>query len=133
MGIVGGIVIGQAAVQAGFTSNILIMLVALAALGSFTTPNYLMSSSLRLVRYPMIIFAGIWGNIGIVFITLLVTLHLIRQTSLGRPYFYPIPPFRIKDATAHDVLMPESKISNTTGRLSSESAKPFTISDCRDK
>lgn len=107
MGIVGGIVIGQAAVQAGFTSNILIMLVALAALGSFATPNYLMSSSLRLVRYPMILFAGIWGSIGIVFITALVMMHLIRQTSFGRPYFSPIHPIKHSDLDYDEVLFPE--------------------------
>src|SRR5699024_3693661 len=42
MGIVGGIVIGDAAVQAGLTSNILIIVVAVSALASFTVPNYLM-------------------------------------------------------------------------------------------
>ncbi|MBG9737595.1 spore germination protein [Paenibacillus alvei] len=107
MGIVGGIVIGQAAVQAGFTSNILIMLVALAALGSFATPDYLMSSSLRLVRYPMVLFAGIWGSIGIVFVTALVAMHLIRQTSFGRPFFSPVHPIKHSDLAYDEVLLPE--------------------------
>ncbi|MEC0232370.1 spore germination protein [Paenibacillus alba] len=97
MGIVGGIVIGQAAVQAGFTSNILIMLVALAALSSFTTPIYLMGISIRFVRFPMIIAAGIWGGIGIVFTICLVLIHLLRQTSLGHPYMHPIFPPRWRD------------------------------------
>ncbi|MCR8641309.1 spore germination protein [Paenibacillus sp. N1-5-1-14] len=107
MGIVGGIVIGQAAVQAGFTSNILIMLVALAALGSFAIPDYLMSSSLRLVRYPMIIFAGLWGGVGIAFISLFVTLHLLRQTSLGKAYFTLIHPTERKHDATHELLLPE--------------------------
>jgi len=107
MGIVGGIVIGQAAVQAGFTSNILIMLVALAALGSFAIPDYTMSSTLRLLRYPMIIFAGIWGAIGIVFFSLLVTLHLMRQKSLGKVYFDPINPADGEQDSAHELLLPE--------------------------
>ncbi|GFZ88702.1 spore germination protein [Paenibacillus marchantiophytorum] len=97
MGIVGGIVIGQAAVQAGFTSNILIMIVALAALSSFTTPIYLMGISIRFVRFPMIITAGIWGGIGIVFTISLLIIHLLRQTSLGHPYLHPIFPPRWRD------------------------------------
>ncbi|UKS30889.1 spore germination protein [Paenibacillus sp. HWE-109] len=97
MGIVGGIVIGQAAVQAGFTSNILIMIVALAALSSFTTPIYLMGISIRFVRFPMIIAAGIWGGIGIVFTISLLIIHLLRQTSLGHPYLHPIFPPRWRD------------------------------------
>ncbi|GGH15255.1 spore germination protein [Paenibacillus segetis] len=92
MGIVGGIVIGQAAVQAGFTSNILIMLVALAALGSFTTPNYMMSSSIRFIRFPMLIVAGFLGLIGITFFSAFLFIHLLRMTSYGKPYMYPFYP-----------------------------------------
>ncbi|OPA75092.1 spore germination protein [Paenibacillus selenitireducens] len=128
MGIVGGIVIGQAAVQAGFTSNILIMLVALAALGSFATPNYLMSSTLRLIRYPMVIFAGLWGSIGIVFFSVLATIHLIRQTSLGQPYFYPIHPSHKSSTLDQDVLMPELKGLTSTGHRIRKYAKSFRLS-----
>lgn len=92
MGIVGGIVIGQAAVQAGFTSNILILLVALAALGSFTTPNYMMSSAIRLIRFPMLIAAGSLGLIGITFFSAFLFIHLLRMTSYGKPYMYPFYP-----------------------------------------
>lgn len=94
MAIVGGIVIGQAAVQAGFTSNILIMVVALTALASFTTPSYDMGTSIRFVRFPMIILAGMWGFIGIVFGACFLLIHLLRQTSLGQPFMHPFYPLR---------------------------------------
>ena len=97
MGIVGGIVIGQAAVQAGFTSNILIMLVALAALGSFTTPNYMMGSAVRLIRFPMLFLAAWYGLIGIALISAFVFIHLLHMTSFGKPYLYPFYPLRKKD------------------------------------
>ncbi|WP_018758281.1 spore germination protein [Paenibacillus terrigena] len=128
MGIVGGIVIGQAAVQAGFTSNILIMLVALAALGSFATPNYFMSSTLRLVRYPMVILAGFWGSIGIVFMSLLVVIHLIRQTSFGQPYFYAIHPKDQSNTLSQDMLMPEPKGLTSTGHSIRKFIKSFRLS-----
>ncbi|WP_152393443.1 spore germination protein [Paenibacillus guangzhouensis] len=128
MGIVGGIVIGQAAVQAGFTSNILIMLVALAALGSFATPNYFMSSTLRLVRYPMVIFAGLWGSIGIVSISVLVAIHLVRQTSLGQPYFYPIHPNHQTNTLSQDLLLPEPKGLSATGQSIRKFLKSFRLS-----
>lgn len=92
MGIVGGIVIGQAAVQAGFTSNTLVMLVALAALGSFTTPNYMMGSAIRFIRFPMLIAAGALGFIGIVSFSIFLLIHLLRMTSYGKPYLYPVYP-----------------------------------------
>ena len=61
IGIVGGIVIGQAAVQAGLTSNILIISVASSAIASFVIPNYVMSASFRLFRFGLIVMAGLWG------------------------------------------------------------------------
>jgi hypothetical protein len=97
MGIVGGIVIGQAAVQAGFTSNILIIIIALSALGSFTSPSYLMGTAIRMIRFPIIVLAGIWGGIGIMLAFCFFLIHLLKLTSLGRPYLMPVYPFRWKD------------------------------------
>ncbi|MCL6573103.1 MAG: spore germination protein [Bacillus sp. (in: Bacteria)] len=97
MGIVGGIVIGQAAVSAGFTSNILIIIIALSALGSFTSPSYLMGTAIRIIRFPIIILAGIWGGIGIMLAFCFLLIHLLKLTSLGRPYLMPVYPFSWKD------------------------------------
>ncbi|PKR78234.1 spore germination protein [Halalkalibacillus sediminis] len=97
MGIVGGIVIGQAIVQAGFTSNILIIIVALSALASFTAPSYLMGSAIRIIRFPVIILAGFWGFIGIAFAIAFLIIHLLKISSLKRPYLSPLYPLQIKD------------------------------------
>ncbi|WP_433742509.1 spore germination protein [Falsibacillus pallidus] len=97
MGIVGGIVIGQAAVQAGFTSNILIIIIAISALGSFTTPSYLMGSTLRILRFPIILAAGLYGGVGIMFSFCLILIHLLKQTSMGRPYLNPVYPLKLGD------------------------------------
>ncbi|MBU6080734.1 spore germination protein [Allobacillus halotolerans] len=106
MGIVGGIVIGQAVVQAGFTSNILIILVALSALASFTTPDYVMGSSLRILRFPIIIFAGFLGFVGFFFMLAFIIIHLLRLRSLHRPYTAPIYPFRFTDFDQSQVRIP---------------------------
>lgn len=96
IGIVGGIVIGTAAVQAGFTSNILIIIVALAALASFTTPSYMMGNVIRIIRFPLILLAGVWGFYGIMLGFCFILIHLLRQSSLGSPYTTPFyPPRRI--------------------------------------
>ncbi|MDQ1914426.1 spore germination protein [Paenibacillus sp. GD4] len=97
IGIVGGIVIGQAAVQAGFTSNILIIIVALGALSSFVTPVYLMGITIRIIRFPLIILAGLFGGLGIMIGVCFLLIHLLRLTSLGQPYLYPLVPFRWTD------------------------------------
>ncbi len=98
MGIVGGIVLGQAAVEAGFTSNILIIVVALSALGSFTAPSYLMGTAVRVTRFPILILAGVWGGIGISLGLCFLLIHLIRLTSIGKPYLQPVYPFNLDHA-----------------------------------
>ncbi|UOQ48185.1 spore germination protein [Gracilibacillus caseinilyticus] len=97
IGIVGGIVIGTAAVEAGLTSNVLLIVVALAALASFTTPIYRIGNTIRLIRFPFIFFAQLWGMIGVVIGIMFFVTHLLRLTSLGRPFLEPIYPFRWKD------------------------------------
>ncbi|ASN06633.1 spore germination protein [Virgibacillus necropolis] len=97
MGIVGGIVIGQAAVEAGLTSSILIIVIGISALASFTSPSYLMGTTVRVIRFPMIILAGLFGIIGIMLGICFLIIHLLRITSLGRPYLTPLYPFMWKD------------------------------------
>ncbi|MDM5198438.1 spore germination protein [Fictibacillus enclensis] len=97
MGIVGGIVIGTAAVQAGFTSNILIIIIALSALASFTSPSYMLGNVIRLLRFPIIILAGLWGFYGIMLGFCFILIHLLRQSTLGVPYLAPFYPPRYKD------------------------------------
>ncbi|GAB6409376.1 spore germination protein [Bacillus cereus] len=100
LGIVGGIVIGQASVQAGFTSNILLIIVALSALASFITPIYKMGNAVRLLRFPFLIFAEIGGLFGISLGFIFLFTHLFRLTSLRKPYalFYPTRQQSVKDS-----------------------------------
>ncbi len=109
IGIVGGVVVGTAAVQAGITSNILIILVTLSALASFSTPNYVMGNTLRFVRFPLIIFASMYGIIGLMFGICLLVIHLVRLESLGRPYLTPLYPLRLADFNKVFFRLPEQK------------------------
>jgi len=112
MGIVGGIVIGTAAVEAGLTSNILIIVVAMSALASFTTPSYLMGTSFRILRFPMILLAGLYGLIGMMFGICFLLIHLLKLTSLGRPYLTPIYPLKLKDFNKVFFRSPPNRNSN---------------------
>ncbi|MEF2967636.1 spore germination protein [Paenibacillus sp. M1] len=97
IGIVGGIVIGTAAVEAGFTSNILIIAVAMSAIASFVIPSYVMSGSIRLLRFGLIILSGMLGNFGFVTGLALLFIHLSKLTSLGAPYTIPAAPIKFVD------------------------------------
>ncbi|GAA4834047.1 spore germination protein [Paenibacillus vulneris] len=97
VGIVGGIVIGQAAVQAGIVSNVMVIVVAATAIASFIIPNYDMASAIRLIRFPMMIIASMFGIVGIVIGLMTLIAHLISLESLGTPYGSPLAPMRFAD------------------------------------
>lgn len=108
IGIVGGIVIGTASVDAGLTSNVLLIIVALSALASFTTPVYRMSNSIRLIRFPMIILSDVWGLLSIALGLMTIITHLLGLTSLNRPYLAPVYPPRIRDWKDSFIRLPFS-------------------------
>ncbi|WP_407673299.1 spore germination protein [Paenibacillus silvisoli] len=97
VGIVGAIVIGQATVQAGIVSNIMVIVVSLTALSSFIIPNNDMSSAIRLIRFPMMLIAFFYGLLGVSIGMLVLLGHLIALESLGTPYFSPFSPVRFAD------------------------------------
>ena len=97
VGIVGGIVIGQAAVQAGIVSNIMVVIVAATAIGSFIIPSYDMGTAIRMLRFPMMLLAAMFGITGIIIGAMTLIAHLISLESLGTPYASPLAPFRFAD------------------------------------
>ncbi|GMX61541.1 spore germination protein GerSA [Paenibacillus elgii] len=106
VGIVGGIVIGQAAVSAGIVSNIMVIVVASTAIASFIIPNYDMASGVRLIRFPMMIIAAMFGIVGMVIGMMTLIGHLISLESLGTPYGNPIAPMRFADMKDTFVRLP---------------------------
>ncbi|RYL93010.1 spore germination protein [Sporolactobacillus sp. THM7-4] len=97
LGVTGGIVIGTASVQAGLTSNVLLIIIAVSALAAFTTPNYRMGTTIRFIRFPFILSAEILGLLGIILCFTFLVCHLLKLTSLGRPYIEPVYPLRVTD------------------------------------
>ncbi|MEW9109977.1 spore germination protein [Cytobacillus gottheilii] len=97
VGIVGGIVIGQAAVEAGIVSNFMVIIVSLTAISSFIIPNYDMSLGIRLMRFPMMIIASLFGIVGIAvgFMTLIG--HIVKLESIGSPYGTLLNPIHSSD------------------------------------
>lgn len=112
IGIVGGLVIGEAIVKAGLVSNLMIIVVALTALSSYIIPSNEMSSSVRLIRFPLMIAAATLGFLGIVFSLMFLLIHLCKLHSLHTPYFAPLAPLRIKDLKDTFVRLPMWKLNS---------------------
>ncbi|BFH17366.1 spore germination protein [Paenibacillus melissococcoides] len=97
IGIVGGLVIGEAAVQAGIVSPIMIIVVAITAISSFAIPQYNAGIALRMLRFAAMIFAAIFGLYGLVLFFLAICSHLAKLKSFGTPYLSPAAPYRFRD------------------------------------
>lgn len=92
IGIVGAIILGQAAVAARIVSPITVVLVAITGLASYTIPEYRMASAIRVLRFFLIIFAWMLGLVGVAIVLLGITVVLCRIKSFGMPYMSPLGP-----------------------------------------
>lgn len=97
MSIVGALVIGQAAVQAGIISAPMVIVVSITGIASFTFPRYNVGITIRLLRFPMLIIAGVFGIYGIAMTMFIIVIHLVSLRSFGVPYFTPVAPTIFSD------------------------------------
>lgn len=94
--IVGGIVIGEAAISAGLASPLLVVIIAVSAITSFTIPVYSMVISLRTVRFFSLLLASIFGFYGLVMSLIFMTVHMASLKSMGKEYLFPVAPLRLR-------------------------------------
>jgi spore germination protein KA len=97
IGIVGGLVIGTAVVEAHLVSNTMIVVIGFTAIASFVAPVSEMGTSMRLLGFPTMIMASILGFFGITLTLMLIFMHMCKLKSFGMPYFSPMAPFRKED------------------------------------
>jgi spore germination protein KA len=95
--IVGALVIGQAAVEAGIVSGVMVIIVSITAIANFILPNFNMSIAIRILRFIFMVFAASFGIFGIVVCFIALLLHLCSLRSFGVPYMSPLGPFILDD------------------------------------
>jgi len=113
--VVAGLIIGEAAVQAGIVSDLLIVIVAATAVASYVIPSYDMSLAIRILRFIFMITTSIFGIIGIVVCTALTLAHLLTIESLGQPFLQPISPMTTRDFKDTLVRMPIKALRRRQG------------------
>ncbi|HWO96170.1 MAG TPA: spore germination protein [Bacillus sp. (in: firmicutes)] len=106
MGIVGGLIIGEAAVQAGIVSNIMVIIVAITAISSFAVSQYSAGVPLRMLRFVAMFCAAVFGLYGVLLFFLLLCSHLVKLKSFGVSYASPAVPYRLSDWKDFMVRMP---------------------------
>lgn len=105
IGIVGGLIIGQAAVEAGIVSPLMIIIVAITTVATFVIPSYEFSASLRMIKFGFFLLAGILGLYGITICTIILISHLAKLNSFGIPYTSPYSGLGIEDGDLKDTLV----------------------------
>ncbi|HEU5139740.1 MAG TPA: spore germination protein [Bacillales bacterium] len=95
--IVGGLVIGEAAVNAGLVSTMMVVVVALTAISSFALPQYGLGIAIRILRFGLMFSAAVLGLYGVVLCYLTLAVHIVKLKSFGVNYAAPFVPYRIND------------------------------------
>lgn len=105
IGIVGGLIIGQAAVEAGIVSPLMIIIVAVTTIATFVIPSYEYSAGFRIVKFGFFILAGFLGLYGITLGIIILLSHLAKLNSFGIPYTSPYSGLGIDEGDLKDTLV----------------------------
>ena len=95
--IVGALVLGEAAVQAGLVSAAMVIVIAITAIASFVAPYYNFGLSQRFLQYSYMLLASFMGLFGILCGVILTVVHFVSLKSFGVPFFAPIAPTFLSD------------------------------------
>jgi len=98
IGIVGTIVIGQAATSAGIFSPLMLIIVATSLMASFAIPDYFSTHPIRILKFFVILMTGFFGFFGFELAVTAIAAHMVSIRSFGVPYMAPFAPFNRYDA-----------------------------------
>lgn len=107
IGIVGAIVIGEAAISAGLFSQLMLIVGSVSLLSSFVIPDYSLINAFRILKFMLIISTGLLGFLGFTVFIIVVLTQLVSHDSFTVPYMSPVAPFNFYDFV-------RSLINNTT-------------------
>ena len=105
--IVGALVIGQAAVQASLVSPLMVIVVSLTGIATFTIPQYNISLPIRIIRFILMMISAILGLYGLMLGLMFLLIHMCSVKSFGTPYMSPLAPFNLKKLKDTLIRVPE--------------------------
>lgn len=135
--IIGALVIGQSAVQAGIVSAPMVIVVSITGIASFIIPHFDLGLTFRLLRFPVMFLATSFGLYGIIIAIILIYIHLVSLRSFGMPYLSPTAPLVTSDLkdvlvrAPHWLMKNRPMLYGTTNRqrLGSRSRLPIQHDD----
>ena len=118
LSIVGALILGEAAVNAGIVSPIMIIIIALTAISSLPFSEFEFVNSLRWYRLLFMFGALFMGIIGVVVVFLFFIIRLVNIDSFGKPYLMPIVPINIEGLKNSLIKLPLRKLKKRESYLS---------------
>lgn len=112
--ILGALILGEAAVNAGIVSPIMIIVIAFTFITSLIFTELELINAIRYFRFIFLIAAALYGLYGVALAFIYFLIHIINTKSIDKPYFYPLSPFDfnyIKKTLLHSNFMNDTKRS----------------------
>lgn len=95
--IIGGVIIGDAAVRAGLVGAPMVVVVAFTGIASYAISGYTASITMRFLRFGVMVLGAALGLYGVMLAVIAITAHIVSLRSFGVPYLSPIAPFNVRD------------------------------------
>lgn len=121
--IVGALIIGQAAVQAGIISAPMVIIVSVTGISSFIIPSFSLGLSFRVLRFAFMILAGVLGLYGIYIGLMVMLIHMCKLRSFGVPYLSPLFPVNISSLKDSIVRLPRWKMTERPEFITKENKR----------
>jgi spore germination protein len=115
IGIVGGIIIGDAAVRAGLVGPVMVIVVAATAISSLLVPTYSFALALRNLRFVLMLLASFFGLFGVSMGMLAILAHLAALKSFGVSMLSPWSPLRVRDLQDSLIRLPRMALHRRPG------------------
>jgi hypothetical protein len=117
LSIVGGIILGQAAIRSGLVSPTTLVVISISVICTFLIPIYEMSLSIRLCRFIMLILAQVFGLFGIMIGIYSLIGYLIGLENFGTPYLLPLAPMKYNELKDSFFRYPLNQINKAPRNL----------------
>jgi spore germination protein KA len=134
--IVGALVLGQAAVQAGLVSPAMVIVVGITAVASFAIPSFAVATSARLLRFPLMIISSVFGFYGLTLALIVIVAHLTSLRSFGIPYLSPFAPIQTQDLKDSLFRFPVTHLFKRPEKLAKKNATrtlPYEVKKKREE
>jgi hypothetical protein len=97
LSVVGGLIIGQAAISAGLTAPTVLVVIAISIVATYTVGNQELNGIISIVRILIILTSSILGLLGFFLSVFFFLTYLVNLRSFGVPYLSPFSPMRFRE------------------------------------